>query len=78
MSDAVFEQYANQLNLLQIFQLEILQKRITEVLQSRKQAEAKSLENDLALFEHFSGIGAGIDAESAQKAYFEEKYGSSH
>ena len=78
MSNAAFEQYANQLNFLQIFQLEILQKRIAEVLQSRKQAENKRQENDLALFEHFSGIGAGIDAESAKNAYFEEKYGSSH
>ncbi len=78
MTDIVFEQYAKQLDFLQIFQLEILQKRIADVLHSRKEAEDASMKSDMALFEHFSGAGAGIEAESAKKNYFEEKYGSAH
>ena len=76
MSDMAFEQYTQQIDFLQIFQLKILQKKINEIL-SRREAESKAAEaNDIELFEHFSGLGAGIDANHERKAYFEDKYGS--
>lgn len=76
MSDFAFEQYAQQIDFLQIFQLEILQKKINAILQSHKKKAEATKDSDLALFEHFSGLGAGIDADSAKKSYFEDKYGS--
>ena len=76
MSDFAFEQYAQQIDFLQIFQLEILQEKINAILKSHKKKAEATKETDLALFEHFSGLGAGIDADSAKKSYFEEKYGS--
>lgn len=76
MSDVAFEQYVQQIDFLQVFQLEILQKKIADILSSRKENEDANKETDLALFEHFSGFGAGIDADSARKTYFEDKYGS--
>ena len=71
MGDLAFENYANQIDLLQIFQLEILRKKIDDLLETRRKAEDSMLESDMALFEHFSGLGAGIDANSAKKEYFE-------
>ncbi|MBQ9621769.1 MAG: hypothetical protein IJJ71_04035 [Treponema sp.] len=76
MSDIAFEQYAQQVDLLQIFQLEILKNKIDSILQSKKKAAQANEATDLALFEHFSGLGAGIDADSAKQEYFEGKYGS--
>jgi hypothetical protein len=76
MSDFAFEQYAQQIDFLQVFQLEILQKKINAILQSHKKKAEATKDSDLALFEHFSGLGAGIDADSAKKSYFEGKYGS--
>ena len=76
MSDIAFEQYAQQIDLLKVFQLEILKNKIDSILQSRKKTAKASEANDLALFEHFSGLGAGIDADSAKRDYFEGKYGS--
>ena len=76
MSDMAFEMYAQQIDFLPTFQLEILQKKIADILQSKKRKRADSDANDIALFEHFSGLGAGIDADSAKSAYFEAKYGS--
>lgn len=76
MPELAFEQYAKQIDLLQIFQLEILKKKIDELISSRKKEQDASISTDLALFEHFSGIGAGINADIAKREYFEEKYGS--
>lgn len=76
MPELVFEQYAKQIDMLQVFQLEILKKKIDTLLYSRKKEQEASLSSDFALFEHFSGIGAGIDADSAKRKYFEDKYGS--
>ena len=75
MSDIAFDNYAQQLDFLQLFQLEILRKKIDSVIASRKKTEDSRLKNDMALFEHFSGLGEGIDAETSKKEYFEEKYG---
>ena len=75
MGDIAFDNYAKQLDLLQLFQLEILRKKIDSVIASRKKEEDSQLKNDMALFEHFSGLGEGIDAAAAKKEYFEEKYG---
>ena len=72
MSDIAFEQYVQQIDFLQVFQLEILQKKIADILSSRKENEDANKETDLALFEHFSGFGAGIDADSARKTYVSE------
>ena len=76
MGDMAFENYTQQIDLLQLFQLEILKKKIDAAIASRKKAEDSNMKSDMALFEHFSGLGEGIDAESAKKEYFEEKYGS--
>ena len=76
MGDMAFENYTQQIDLLQLFQLEILKKKIDAAIASRKKAEESNMKSDMALFEHFSGLGEGIDAESAKKEYFEEKYGS--
>ena len=76
MGDVAFENYANQLDLLQIFQLEILRKKIDSVIESRRKAENSHLKSDMALFEHFSGLGNGINPDDAKKEYFEKKYGS--
>ena len=76
MSDMAFEQYAEQIDFMQVFQLEILRSRIEEALKRRKKDEDERNKADLALFEHFSGLGAGIDAETERKSYFEGKYGS--
>ena len=75
MGDIAFDNYAQQIDLLQLFQLEILKKKIDSVIAARKKAANSNLESDKALFEHFSGKGEGIDAETAKKEYFEEKYG---
>ncbi len=76
MGDIAFENYTQQIDLLQLFQLEILKKKIDAAIASRKKAEDSNLKSDMALFEHFSGLGEGIDSELAKKEYFEEKYGS--
>ncbi len=76
MSDVAFEMYAQQIDFLPTFQLEILQKKIEDILQSKKLKFEETNASDLALFEHFSGLGAGIDADSTKSAYFEAKYGS--
>ena len=76
MSDMAFEQYAEQIDFMQVFQLEILRSRIEEALKRLKKNEAERNAADMALFEHFSGLGAGIDADAERKAYFEGKYGS--
>ena len=76
MGDVAFENYTQQIDLLQIFQLEILRKKIDSVLEERRKAEDSQLKSDIALFEHFSGLGAGINPDAAKKEYFEEKYGS--
>ena len=76
MGDVAFEKYTQQIDLLQLFQLEILRKKIDAAIESRKQAENSQLKSDMALFEHFSGLGAGINADEAKKEYLEEKYGS--
>lgn len=76
MGDVAFENYTKQIDLLQVFQLEILRKKIDAVLESRRKAEDSKLKSDKALFEYFSGLGQGIDADSARKEYFEAKYGS--
>lgn len=76
MGDVAFENYTQQIDFLQLFQLEILRKKIDEAIKARKKSETSQLKSDKALFEHFSGLGAGIDADSAKKEYFEEKYGS--
>ena len=75
MGDIAFENYTQQIDLLQLFQLEILKKKIDAAIASRKKAEDSNLKSDMALFEHFSGLGEGIDAAAAKKEYFEEKYG---
>ncbi len=75
MGDIAFDNYAQQIDLLQLFQLEILRKKIDSVIASRKKAEDSKLQSDMALFEHFSGLGEGIDAEAAKKEYLEEKHG---
>ena len=75
MSDIVFDNYTQQLDLLQPFQLEILRKKIDSIIASRKKAANSQLKNDKALFEHLSGIGKGIDAETEKQEYFEAKYG---
>ena len=76
MGDIAFEKYTKQLDLLQLFQLEILRQKIDAAIESRKQAENSQLKSDMALFEHFSGLGAGLDTDTAKKEYFEAKYGS--
>ena len=76
MSDVVFEQYAQQIDFMQVFQLEILRSRIEEALERLKRDEDERNKADMALFEHFSGLGAGIDADKERKSYFEGKYGS--
>lgn len=76
MSDVAFENYTKQIDLLQVFQLEILRKKIDSVLETRRKAEDSQIKSDMALFEHFSGLGEGIDADKAKKEYFEDKYGS--
>ena len=76
MGDVAFEDYSKQIDLLQIFQLEILRKKIDVVLEARRKTEDSQLQSDMALFEHFSGLGAGINADEAKKEYLEEKYGS--
>lgn len=72
MGDIAFGNYTQQLDLLQLFQLEILRKKIDSVIASRKKEEDSQLKNDMALFEHFSGLGEGIDAAAAKKEYFED------
>ena len=76
MSDMAFEQYAEQIDFMQMFQLEILRNRIEEALNRLKRDEKERNAADMALFEHFSGLGAGINADAERKAYFEGKYGS--
>lgn len=61
MSDVAFENYTKQIDLLQVFQLEILRKKIDSVLEARRKAEDSQIKSDMALFEHFSGLGEGID-----------------
>jgi hypothetical protein len=70
MSDVAFEQYAKQIDFMQIFQLEILRTRIEEALKKRQQDTEARNAADMALFEHFSGLGAGIDEDTERKTYF--------
>ena len=67
MGDIAFEKYTKQLDLLQLFQLEILRQKIDAAIESRKQSENSQLKSDMALFEHFSGLGAGLDADTAKR-----------
>ena len=76
MGDIAFEKYTKQLDFLQLFQLEILRQKIDAAIESRKQSESSQLKSDMALFEHFSGLGAGLDADTAKREYIEAKYGS--
>ena len=73
MGDTAFDNYAQQLDLLQLFQLEILRKKIDSVIALRKKAEDSQIKNDMALFEHFSGLGEGIDAQTAKKEYLADQ-----
>lgn len=78
MSDFAFNQVSQSVELLSIFQLELLKEKIENLLAISKSKKEKTAESDLELFEHFSGLGEGIDAENAKLKYFEEKYGSSN
>ena len=75
MSDAAFEQYARQIDFMQAFQLEILRNKIEAAL-TKIQHAAANRDADLALFEHFSGLGEGLDADKEKQMYYEERYGS--